>query len=139
MQCVCEADVHLVWYSIACHLRCNLPAIGTGSLPHCTAKRLLRRTVLIITHHDLFGFRTFQRKQEIVYHLRRFIREGVDVDEGLDSIKNELGEDLESLLDEARQSTCPEDGQNLLMYAATHGREVWLLRLVDDIMSRVRV
>lgn len=72
-----------------------------------------------------------------MYRLRHFIEEGVDVDEALSSVKNELGKDLESLMDEALQSKCPEDGQNLLMYAATHGNEAWLVRLVNDMRSRV--
>lgn len=72
-----------------------------------------------------------------MYRLRHFIEEGVDVDEALSSVKNELGKDLESLMDEALQSKCREDGQNLLMYAATHGNEAWLVRLVNDMRSRV--
>lgn len=73
-----------------------------------------------------------------MYHLRRLIRDrGVGVENGLRSVKCELGKDLESLLDEALLSKCPEDGQNLLMYAAAQGNEAWFLRLVDEIRSRV--
>lgn len=75
-----------------------------------------------------------------MYHLRRLIRDrGVGVEYGLRSVTCALGEDLDSLMDEALQSKCPEDGQNLLMYAAAQGNEAWFLRLVGDIRSRVRV
>lgn len=50
----------------------------------------------------------------------------------------DVEEDLEPLLDQALQSQCPADGQNLLMYAAAQGNEAQFLRLVDRIRSRVR-
>lgn len=74
-----------------------------------------------------------------MYHLRRLIRDreiGV-VDKGLRFGKNALGGDMESLMDEALQSKCPEDGQNLLMYAAAQGNEAWFIHLAGDIRSRV--
>lgn len=71
-----------------------------------------------------------------MYYLRKLIREEIDVEQGWRSAKYEL-EDLEALLDEALQSKCPEDGQNLLMYAAAQGNEAWVLHLVDDIRKRV--
>ena len=98
---------------------------------------LLRRPFLAVTDHYLFCFCTFQKKLDTVYRLRQFIREGVDVDEGLRSVTAEFGDDGESPIREALQSKCPEDGQNLLMYAATQGSEVWFLRLIGDIKSRV--
>lgn len=61
----------------------------------------------------------------------------MDVETGWKFVKDELGEDLESILDEALLSKCPEDGQNLLMYAAAHGNEEWLLHLIDHIRSQV--
>lgn len=79
-----------------------------------------------------------QRKQEIMYRLRECIRnEEVDVDHGLRSVKLLIGDGMESLMDEALQSKCPDDGQNLLMSAAAEGREAWFLRLADEIRSRV--
>lgn len=73
-----------------------------------------------------------------MYHIRRLIRDtDVSVDMGLRSIKSKLGDELESIMDEAFQSKCPEDGQNLLMYAASQGNEAWFLRLAGDIRSRV--
>lgn len=73
-----------------------------------------------------------------MYELRRCIRDpDKDVKEGLEEVKKEVGEGLESLLDEALQSKWPEDGQNVLLYAATQGNKTWLLGLVDLIRSRV--
>ncbi|CAM9177459.1 unnamed protein product [Ectocarpus sp. 12 AP-2014] len=77
-----------------------------------------------------------QRIHETLYRLRRCIRRGIGVDEDLRSVRDELGEDLESLFDEVLQSKCHEDGQTLLMYAANQGNEAWLLRLVLEIRSR---
>eukprot|EP00903_Cladosiphon_okamuranus_P014653 g13587.t1 len=75
-----------------------------------------------------------------MYHLRRLIRDsGVGVEYGLRSVTCALGENLEPLMDEVLQSKCPEDGQNLLMYAASEGNEAWFLRLVGDIRSRLGV
>lgn len=75
-----------------------------------------------------------------MYHLRKLIRDGeIAVGFGLRSVTCALGEDLEPLMDEVLQSKCPEDGQNLLMYAAAEGNEAWFLRLVGDIRSRVSV
>lgn len=73
-----------------------------------------------------------------MYQLRRQIREGTSVENWLRSAQNEL-EDLESLMGEALHSKCPEDGQNLLMYAAAQGNEDWFLHLVGDIRKRVSV
>lgn len=74
-----------------------------------------------------------------MYHLRRLIRDrGIGVDKGLRAVKNASGGDImESLMDEALQSKCPEDGQNLLMYSASQGNEAWFIHLVGDIRSRV--
>ncbi|CAB1102482.1 unnamed protein product [Ectocarpus sp. CCAP 1310/34] len=48
-----------------------------------------------------------------MYHLRRHIRNPeMDVEKGWKLVKDELGEDLESILDEALLSKCSEDGQN---------------------------
>eukprot|EP00752_Nemacystus_decipiens_P010874 g9667.t1 len=77
-----------------------------------------------------------QRKHETLYHLRQSIRNGVDADDGLYSVRNVLGEDLEALLDEVLQSKCDGDGQTLLTFAASQGSEAWLLRLVDEIRTR---
>lgn len=76
-----------------------------------------------------------------MYHLRRLIsdREGIDVDQGLRAVKYKLGEDVDSVLDEALQSRCPEDGQSLLMYAVGQGNEAWFLRLVVEIRKQVSV
>lgn len=73
-----------------------------------------------------------------MYHLRRLIRDReIDVDVGLRAVKSKTGEDLESLMHEALQSKCPEDGQNLLMYAAAQGNEAWFIHLAGDIRSKV--
>lgn len=75
-----------------------------------------------------------------MYHLRRLIRDGeIDVDVGLRAVKSKMGEDLESLMHEALQSKWPEDGQNLLMYAAAQGNEAWFIHLASDIRSMVCV
>lgn len=78
-----------------------------------------------------------------MYHLRRRIRDGnrhdISVANGLRSAEYELQEDLELLMDEALQSKCPGNGQNLLMYAAAQANEDWFLHLVGDIRKRVRV
>lgn len=76
--------------------------------------------------------------QQTMYHLRRCIRDPEKVvATGLEEVKDEVGEDLESLLDEALQSKCPEDGQNVLLYAAAQGNKAWFLGLVELIRSRV--
>ena len=75
-----------------------------------------------------------------MYHLRRLIRDRcIAVDSGLRSVESGSGGDVEPLMDEALQSKCPEDGQNLLMYAAGQGNEAWFIRLVGEIRSRVSV
>ncbi|CAM9266840.1 unnamed protein product [Ectocarpus sp. 4 AP-2014] len=81
-----------------------------------------------------------QRMQKAMYHLRRCIRDrGKDVEKGLKEVKDKVGEGLESLFDEALQSKCPEDGQNVLLYAAAQGNKAWFLELVDLIRSRVGI
>lgn len=78
--------------------------------------------------------------QQTMYHLRSCIRDpDKDVKTGLKEVKYEAGEGLESLLDEALQSKCPEDGQNVLLYAAAQGNKAWFLILVELIRSRVSV
>lgn len=73
-----------------------------------------------------------------MYELRRCIQDPeMDVETGLKEVEDEVGKGLESLLDEALQSKWPEDGQNVLLYAAAHGNKAWLLGLVDLIRSRV--
>lgn len=72
-----------------------------------------------------------QRKQQNMYHLRQQIRDRKGYGLPFE------GRGLESLTDEALQSKCPEDGQNLLMYAAAQGNETWFLHLVDDIRLKV--
>lgn len=91
-----------------------------------------------------------QRVQEMMYDLRARIRgrDGGFGDElsfatnarGI-SLESLLGRDLRSkwLFDEALQSRCPEDGQNLLMFAAAQGNGAWFIRLVGEIRSRVSV
>lgn len=78
-----------------------------------------------------------------MYQLRRQIRDGIGVKDGLQSATTELEEDLEegleALMGEALQSKCPEDGKNLLMYAASQGNEEWFLYFVRDIRKRVSV
>ncbi|CBN74318.1 Ankyrin Repeat Transient Receptor Potential Channel [Ectocarpus siliculosus] len=75
-----------------------------------------------------------------MYHLRRHIRNPeMGVEKGWKLVKDELGENLESILDEALLSKCPEDGQNLLMYAAAHGNEEWFLHLIDHIRSQLGI
>lgn len=75
-----------------------------------------------------------------MYHLRRLIRDKcIAVDSGLRSVESGSGGDVEPLMDEALQSKCPEDGQNLLMYAAAQGNEAWFIGLVGEIRSRVSV
>lgn len=91
-----------------------------------------------------------QRVQEIMYRLRARIRGEEDgVGDGLSFATNAAGISLESLfgaevrptllLDEALQSRCPEDGQNLLMFAAAQGNGAWFLRLIYEIRLRVSV
>ncbi|CBN74319.1 Transient Receptor Potential Channel. Partial sequence [Ectocarpus siliculosus] len=81
-----------------------------------------------------------QRMQKAMYELRRCIRDPEkDVEKGLEEVQKEVGEGLESLLDEALQSKWPEDGQNVLLYAAAQGNQTWLLGLVDLIRSRVGI
>lgn len=73
----------------------------------------------------------------MMYHMRRRIKNGIDVDVGLRSLGYVVRDDLEPLMDEALQSKCPEDGQTLLMYAAAQGNKDWFLHLVGDIKARV--
>ncbi|CAM9397930.1 unnamed protein product [Ectocarpus fasciculatus] len=78
--------------------------------------------------------------QKAIYELRRCIRDPEkDVETGLQEVTDEVGEGLETLLDEALQSKWPEDGHNVLLYAAAHGNKAWLLGLVDLIRSRVGI
>ncbi|CAM9233322.1 unnamed protein product, partial [Ectocarpus sp. 12 AP-2014] len=78
--------------------------------------------------------------QKAMYHLRRCIRDPKkDVEKGLKEVKDKVGEGLESLFDEALQSKCPEDGQNVLSYAAAQGNKAWFLELVHVIRSRVGI
>ncbi|CAM9252147.1 unnamed protein product, partial [Ectocarpus sp. 8 AP-2014] len=83
-----------------------------------------------------------QRTQETMYRLRRQIREvnGTEkvVKETFLEEQNLLGEDLESVLDGALQSKAPEDGQNLLTYAAAQGRDTWFLFIAGKIRSKVK-
>eukprot|EP00903_Cladosiphon_okamuranus_P014652 g13586.t1 len=73
-----------------------------------------------------------------MYHLRRLIRErGIAVEFGLRSVESGSGGDVEPLMDEALQSKCPEDGQNLLMYSAAQGNEAWFIRLVGEVRARL--
>lgn len=73
-----------------------------------------------------------------MYQLRRLIRDGeVAADSGLRSVESGAGGEVEPLMDEALQSKCPEDGQNLLMYSAAQGNEAWFIHLVGEIRSRV--
>ncbi|CAN0043918.1 unnamed protein product, partial [Ectocarpus sp. 13 AM-2016] len=75
-----------------------------------------------------------------MYHLRRHIRNPeMGVEKGWKLVKDELGEDLKSILDEALLSKCPEDGQNLLMYATAHGNEEWFLHLINYIRSQLGI
>lgn len=73
-----------------------------------------------------------------MYHLRRLIRDrGITVDSGLRSIELGFKGNAKPLVDEALQSKCPGDGQNLLMFAAAQGNEAWFIGLVGEIRSRV--
>ncbi|CAM9267068.1 unnamed protein product [Ectocarpus sp. 4 AP-2014] len=86
------------------------------------------------------SFTDSSKMQKAMYELRRCIRDPEkDVEEGLEEVQKEVGEGLESLLDETLQSKCPEDGQNVLLYAAAQGNKTWLLGLVDLIRSRVGI
>lgn len=74
-----------------------------------------------------------------MYTLRRLIRGAeVDVEAKVSAVEDSLGTDLKSVLDEALQSKAPEDGQNLLTYAAAQGKEAWFLHIASQIRSKVR-
>ncbi|CAM9818817.1 unnamed protein product, partial [Ectocarpus sp. 12 AP-2014] len=84
-----------------------------------------------------------QRTQETMYRLRRQIREINGTEKVVKAMfleeQNLLGEDLESVLDGALQSKAPEDGQNLLTYAAAQGRDAWFLFIAGKIRSKMGV
>lgn len=76
-----------------------------------------------------------------MYRLRRLIRDVNGTEKVVKEVfleeQNLLGEDLESVLDGALQSKAPEDGQNLLTYAAAQGRDAWFLFIAGKIRSKV--
>eukprot|EP00752_Nemacystus_decipiens_P011859 g10519.t1 len=75
-----------------------------------------------------------------MYRIRHLIRGTEDnVEHALLEVEESLGTDLKSVLDEALQSKAPEDGQNLLTYAAAQGKEVWFLHIANQIRSRLGI
>lgn len=73
-----------------------------------------------------------------MYRLRQCIRGSKStVEESLLQVKKDLGKGLESVMDDAFRSKAPEDGQNLLTYAAAQGSDTWFLNIAREIRSRV--
>lgn len=74
-----------------------------------------------------------------MYSLRRHIRDSKgSVEAAFLQVDSDLkGKGLKAVMDEALQSKAPEDGQNLLTYAAAQGRDAWFLHIAREIRSRV--
>lgn len=72
-----------------------------------------------------------------MYDLRTSIHNDRPVEDGLDSVKQVLGEQWELLMNDTLLARDPDDGQNLLMNAAAWGKKDWFLHLLRDIRQRV--
>ncbi|CAM9923666.1 unnamed protein product, partial [Scytosiphon promiscuus] len=82
-----------------------------------------------------------QRTRELLYGLRSSIRDARSRGKDrLKAVKAKLWpEGLQTLWDEILRSKAPEDGQNLLTYAAAQGRSTWFLHIAREIRSRLGV
>lgn len=79
-----------------------------------------------------------QWKQQAMYELRAAIRDRQSVAEGYARVDKIPGKISESLMHQALLARDPEDGQNLMAYAARWGREEWFLYLVQHVRDKVR-
>lgn len=73
-----------------------------------------------------------------MYELRAAIRYRQSVAEGNARVEKNLGKISESLLHQALLASDPDDGQNLMAYAARWGREEWFIYLIQHIRDQVR-
>lgn len=79
-----------------------------------------------------------QWKKEKMYEIRDRIRDCPLLGGGIQDVARMVGKRSETLMDEALLEKDPEDGQNLLTYAAAQGKEDWFLHLLQYIRERVR-
>eukprot|EP00903_Cladosiphon_okamuranus_P014655 g13588.t2 len=83
----------------------------------------------------------------MMYRIRGLIRDSKEkpfdwdnnVQKRVDDLKKELGSCLQSVMDDALRSKAPEDGQNLLTYAASQGTNDWFLYLAGEIRSTMGI
>ena len=74
----------------------------------------------------------------MMYRLRGLIRGSTrNVEAELLRFEEDLGKDLKPVMGDALRSKAPEDGQNLLTYAAAQGSDAWFLNIAREIRSRV--
>lgn len=73
-----------------------------------------------------------------MYELRAAIRDRQSVAEGYARVHESLGKISKSLMHQALLASDPDDGQNLMAYAARWGREEWFIELIQHIRDQVR-
>ncbi|CAB1096081.1 unnamed protein product [Ectocarpus sp. CCAP 1310/34] len=78
-------------------------------------------------------------KQQAMYELRAAIRDRQSVAEGYARVDKIPGKISESLMHQALLARDPEDGQNLMAYAARWGRKRWFLYLVQHVRDKLGV
>lgn len=135
----------IYWYRLVYAERCDerfLASLGEGNTYMHTCLTVTACLLLHPAGH--YNHQTLQRTQETMYDLRRRIRDSQgdvakgQVEAAFSQVHSDLkGKRLKSLMDEALQSKAPEDGQNLLTYAAAQGRDAWFLRIAREIRTRV--
>ncbi|CAM9548053.1 unnamed protein product, partial [Ectocarpus fasciculatus] len=72
-----------------------------------------------------------------MYELRAAIRDHQTVKKGYSRVNAKLGKISESLMHQALLARDPEDGQNLMAYAARWGREEWFIYLVQHVRDKL--
>ncbi|CAM9478531.1 unnamed protein product [Ectocarpus fasciculatus] len=76
-------------------------------------------------------------KHQAMYELRAAIRDRQSVAEGYARIDENLGKISVSLMHQALLASDPDDGQNLMAYAARWGREGWFIYLIQHIRDQL--